>query len=78
MKKRQNQDLEILRMGVLCIPLIVVLCAFIMMRKEDTAMKTKQLPPVEYHMPQNIVQDYGKRPGHYEGEVLLPMGHQRY
>lgn len=78
MKKRQNPDLEILRMGVLCVPIIVILYTFIVIRKVDTAIKERELAPIQYRSSENIAQDYSKGARQYEGELLLPIGHQRH
>jgi hypothetical protein len=77
MKKRQNPDLEILRIALLCIPLIIILCTFILLRKEDTAIKMKELAPVQYHSDPNLVQDYGRRTGQ-PGDFVPLMAHQKH
>ncbi|ORY16434.1 hypothetical protein BCR34DRAFT_584380 [Clohesyomyces aquaticus] len=42
MKKRQNPNLELLRMALLCLPLLVILYGFIWIRKVDYSVKEKE------------------------------------
>ncbi|KAF2472348.1 uncharacterized protein BDR25DRAFT_353385 [Lindgomyces ingoldianus] len=42
MKKRQNPDLELLRMAMVCLPFIVIAVGLVLIRKEDLAIKLKE------------------------------------
>jgi hypothetical protein len=62
MKKRQNPDLELLRMAALCLPLVVICGCFIWIRKVDYAIKQREAQ-VEYASQINLLQ-FGYKHGH--------------
>jgi hypothetical protein len=43
LKIRQNPDLEILRMGIVCLPVIAINYCLIELRREDTAIKVREM-----------------------------------
>jgi hypothetical protein len=51
MRKRQNPDLELLRMGALLLPLIAIGYIHMLIRKEDTAIKMRE---AENHYPSHV------------------------
>jgi hypothetical protein len=55
MKKRQNPDLELVRMAVLCLPLVVISYCFIWIRKVDYSVKEKEAQR-EYASHVNLLQ----------------------
>jgi len=45
------------------------------MRKQDTAIKVRELAPAKYQSSPNIVQDYGRHTGQFG---LATYGHQKH
>lgn len=65
-------------MGLLCFPLVAILYAYIVMRKEDTKIKSHELAPIEYLSNPNLLQHGTAHPGQYGGNFVPLMGQRKH